>query len=230
MKNRYLLSLAVISSMVLVNYSFAQDEAASDVEEVITTGSRIARPETATSAPVTVVDAGDIKASGLTDLGEVLRRIAATQGSVPDLSTNNGGSGGVRYSLRGIGSARTLILLNGRRVVPMGNGAAASPDLSHIPTAMVERIEILKDGASAIYGSDAMAGVVNIITKQSAEGVALEYYLSESQDTNAANEQVDLVVGVDGNKGSTVFGMSVSDQTGAYMAEQPWSFYEVWGP
>jgi len=230
MKNRYLLSLAVISSMVLVNYSFAQDEAASDVEEVITTGSRIARPETATSAPVTVVDAGDIKASGLTDLGEVLRRIAATQGSVPDLSTNNGGSGGVNYSLRGIGSARTLILLNGRRVVPMGNGASATPDLSHIPTAMVERIEILKDGASAIYGSDAMAGVVNIITKQSAEGVALEYYLSESQDTNAANEQVDLVVGVDGNKGNAVFGMSVSDQTGAYMAEQPWSFYEVWGP
>jgi len=180
MKNRYLLSLAVISSMVLVNYSFAQDEAASDVEEVVTTGSRIARPETATSAPVTVVDAGDIKASGLTDLGEVLRRIAATQGSVPDLSTNNGGSGGVNYSLRGIGSARTLILLNGRRVVPMGNGASATPDLSHIPTAMVERIEILKDGASAIYGSDAMAGVVNIITKQSAEGVALEYYLSES--------------------------------------------------
>ena len=124
MKNRYLLSLAVISSMVLVNYSFAQDEAASDVEEVVTTGSRIARPETATSAPVTVVDAGDIKASGLTDLGEVLRRIAATQGSVPDLSTNNGGSGGVRYSLRGIGTSRTLILLNGRRVVPMGNGAA----------------------------------------------------------------------------------------------------------
>ena len=230
MKNRYLLSLAVISSMVLVNYSFAQDEAASDVEEVITTGSRIARPETATSAPVTVVDAGDIKASGLTDLGEVLRRIAATQGSVPDLSTNNGGSGGVRYSLRGIGTSRTLILLNGRRVVPMGNGAAASPDLSHIPTAMVERIEILKDGASAIYGSDAMAGVVNIITKDSAEGVELEYYMSESQDTNAANEQVDLVVGVNGNKGSTVFGMSVSDQTGAYMAEQPWSNFEVWAP
>ena len=92
----------------------------------------------------------------------------------------------------------------------MGNGAAASPDLSHIPTAMVERIEILKDGASAIYGSDAMAGVVNIITKDSAEGVELEYYMSESQDTNAANEQVDLVVGVNGNKGSTVFGMSVS--------------------
>ena len=186
MKIRYLLSLVAVSSMVLTNYSFAQEDSASDVEEVVTTGSRIARPETATSAPVTVVNAADIKASGLTDLGEVLRRISATQGSNATLSTNNGGSGGVKYSLRGIGTARTLVLLNGRRVVPMGNGAAAAPDLSHIPTAMVERIEILKDGASAIYGSDAMAGVVNIITKKSNDGVSLDYYNSNSQDTNAA--------------------------------------------
>ena len=229
MKIRYLLSLVAVSSLAFTNQSFAQD-ASSDVEEVVTTGSRIARPETATSAPVTVVDAAAIKASGLTDLGEVLRRISATQGSTATLSTNNGGSGGVQYSLRGIGTARTLILLNGRRVVPMGNGAAAAPDLSHIPTAMVERIEILKDGASAIYGSDAMAGVVNIITKKSNDGVTLEYYSSNSQDTNAAVEQVDLVVGVDGAKGSTVFGFSTTDQTAAFMAEQPWSNTEVWAP
>ena len=229
MKIRYLLSLVAVSSLAFTNQSFAQD-ASSDVEEVVTTGSRIARPETATSAPVTVVDAADIKASGLTDLGEVLRRISATQGSTATLSTNNGGSGGVKYSLRGIGTARTLVLLNGRRVVPSGNGAAAAPDLSHIPTAMVERIEILKDGASAIYGSDAMAGVVNIITKKSNDGVTLEYYSSNSQDTNAAVEQVDLVVGVDGTKGSTVFGFSTTDQTAAFMAEQPWANFEVWAP
>ena len=140
------------------------------------------------------------------------------------------GSGGVKYSLRGIGTARTLVLLNGRRVVPMGNGAAAAPDLSHIPTAMVERIEILKDGASAIYGSDAMAGVVNIITKKSAEGVTLNYYTSDSADTKAAVEQVDLVVGVNGDKGNTVFGFSTTEQTEAYMAEQPWANFEVWAP
>ena len=230
MKNRYLLSLAVMSSMFLTNIAFAQDEEASDVEVVVVTGSRIARPETATSAPVTVVTSDDIKASGLTDLGEVLRQISATQGSSPTLNTNNGGSGGVAYSLRGIGASRTLVLLNGRRVVPMGNGASAAPDLSHIPTAMVERIEVLKDGASAIYGSDAMAGVVNIITKSSADGVTLEYYNSQSQDTNAGVEQLDLVVGMDSEKGSTVFGLSTTDQTAAYMAEQPWAFYEIWAP
>ena len=104
MKIRYLLSLVAVSSLAFTNQSFAQD-ASSDVEEVVTTGSRIARPETATSAPVTVVDAAAIKASGLTDLGEVLRRISATQGSTATLSTNNGGSGGVKYSLRGIGTA-----------------------------------------------------------------------------------------------------------------------------
>ena len=227
-KNYLLFTLVVTFSAFSVDVA-SQDESA-DIEEVITTGSRIARPEVATSAPVTVVSADDIKKSGLTDLGEVLRQISATQGSLPTLNTNNGGSGGVRYSLRGIGSSRTLLLLNGRRVVPMGNGASASPDLSHIPTAMIERIEILKDGASAIYGSDAMAGVVNIITKKSHDGVTVDLFTSDSQDTNMGNQEFSVVVGTESDKGSTVFGFTSSENFGAFMSEQPWSNTEVWAP
>ena len=227
-KNYLLFTLVVTFSAFSVDVA-SQDESA-DIEEVITTGSRIARPEVATSAPVTVVSADDIKQSGLTDLGEVLRQISATQGSLPTLNTNNGGSGGVRYSLRGIGSSRTLLLLNGRRVVPMGNGASASPDLSHIPTAMIERIEILKDGASAIYGSDAMAGVVNIITKKSHDGVTVDLFTSDSQDTNMGNQEFSVVVGTESDKGSTVFGFTSSENFGAFMSEQPWSNTEVWAP
>ena len=227
-KNYLLLTLVVSFSAFNVEV-FSQDESA-DIEEVVTTGSRIARPEVATSAPVTVVSSDDIKNSGLTDLGEVLRQISATQGSLPTLNTNNGGSGGVRYSLRGIGSSRTLLLLNGRRVVPMGNGAAASPDLSHIPTAMIERIEVLKDGASAIYGSDAMAGVVNIITKKSHDGVTVDLFKSDSQDTNMGVEEFSVVVGTESNKGSTVIGFTSSENFGAFMSEQPWSNFEVWAP
>ena len=227
-KNFLLLTLVVSFSAFNVEV-FSQDESA-DIEEVVTTGSRIARPEVATSAPVTVVSSDDIRKSGLTDLGEVLRQISATQGSLPNLNTNNGGTGGVRYSLRGIGSSRTLLLLNGRRVVPMGNGASASPDLSHIPTAMIERIEVLKDGASAIYGSDAMAGVVNIITKQSAEGVTVDLFKSDSQQTNMGADEFSIVVGTESNKGSTVFGFTSSENFGAFMAEQPWSVTEVWAP
>ena len=227
-KNYLLFTLVVTFSAFSVDVA-SQDESA-EIEEVITTGSRIARPEVATSAPVTVVSADDIKQSGLTDLGEVLRQISATQGSLPTLNTNNGGSGGVRYSLRGIGSSRTLLLLNGRRVVPMGNGASASPDLSHIPTAMIERIEILKDGASAIYGSDAMAGVVNIITKKSHDGVTVDLFTSDSQDTNMGNQEFSVVVGTESDKGSTVFGFTSSENFGAFMSEQPWSNTEVWAP
>ena len=227
-KNYLLFTLVVTFSAFSVDVA-SQDESA-DIEEVITTGSRIARPEVATSAPVTVVSADDIKTSGLTDLGEILRQISATQGSVATLNTNNGGSGGVRYSLRGIGANRTLLLLNGRRVVPMGNGASASPDLSHIPTAMIERIEILKDGASAIYGSDAMAGVVNIITKKSHDGVTVDLFTSDSQDTNMGTQEFSVVVGTESDKGSTVFGFTSSENFGAFMSEQPWSFYEVWAP
>ena len=227
-KNYLLFTLVVTFSAFSVDVA-SQDESA-EIEEVITTGSRIARPEVATSAPVTVVSADDIKQSGLTDLGEVLRQISATQGSLPTLNTNNGGSGGVRYSLRGIGSSRTLLLLNGRRVVPMGNGASASPDLSHIPTAMIERIEVLKDGASAIYGSDAMAGVVNIITKKSHDGVTVDLFTSDSQDTNMGNQEFSVVVGTESDKGSTVFGFTSSENFGAFMSEQPWSNTEVWAP
>ena len=227
-KNYLLFTLVVTFSAFSVDVA-SQDESA-EIEEVITTGSRIARPEVATSAPVTVVSADDIKKSGLTDLGEVLRQISATQGSLPTLNTNNGGSGGVRYSLRGIGSSRTLLLLNGRRVVPMGNGASASPDLSHIPTAMIERIEVLKDGASAIYGSDAMAGVVNIITKKSHDGVTVDLFTSDSQDTNMGVQEFSVVVGTDSDKGSTVFGFTSSENFGAFMSEQPWSNTEVWAP
>ena len=227
-RNYLLLTLVATFSAFSVEV-VSQDESA-DIEEVITTGSRIARPEVATSAPVTVVSSDDIKNSGLTDLGEVLRQISATQGSLPTLNTNNGGSGGVRYSLRGIGSSRTLLLLNGRRVVPMGNGAAASPDLSHIPTAMIERIEVLKDGASAIYGSDAMAGVVNIITKKSHDGVTVDLFKSDSQDTNMGMEEFSVVVGTESNKGNTVIGFTSSENFGAFMSEQPWSNFEVWAP
>ena len=112
----------------------------------------------------------------------------------------------------------------------MGNGASASPDLSHIPTAMIERIEILKDGASAIYGSDAMAGVVNIITKKSHDGVTVDLFTSDSQDTNMGTQEFSVVVGTESDKGSTVFGFTSSENFGAFMSEQPWSFYEIWAP
>jgi outer membrane receptor protein involved in Fe transport len=128
--------------------AFGQEEA--DQEELTVTGSRISRPEISSNVPVTVLDRADIERTGLSNLGDILRSTPLVQGSVSNSNVSNGGDGTVKFSLRGIGPARTLILLNGRRIQPMGIGAASSPDLSAIPSAMVERVEVLKDGASAI--------------------------------------------------------------------------------
>ena len=129
---RYILitSLLFMSSTFSV-LTFGQEEA--DQEELTVTGSRISRPEISSNVPVTVLDRADIERTGLSNLGDILRSTPLVQGSVSNSNVSNGGDGTVKFSLRGIGPARTLILLNGRRIQPMGIGAASSPDLSAIP-------------------------------------------------------------------------------------------------
>ena len=151
-----------------------------DVEEVMVTGSRIRRKDLSTPAPVAVIDAQVINNSGLITIGEILQNLPSQSNAI-NVQFNNGGSGATRINLRGIGVARTLVLLNGRRVVPSGLGANASVDLNMIPIEIVERIEVLKDGASAVYGSDAIAGVVNVITKRDFSGVEGSAYYGTSQ-------------------------------------------------
>ena len=133
-------------------------------EEIVVTGTRIKRKDLTTPAPVTVINRDQISASGKVRIGDFLQALPE-QGNAINTQFNNGGDGSTRVSLRGLGSARTLVLLNGRRIVPGGTGADASVDLNSIPSNAIDRIEILKDGASAVYGSDAIAGVVNLITR-----------------------------------------------------------------
>jgi outer membrane receptor protein involved in Fe transport len=134
-------------------------------EEILITGSRIRRKDLLTPAPITVINREQVVASGKVTIGDFLQTLPE-QGNAINTQVNNGGSGATRVSLRGLGPARTLVLLNGRRFVPGGTGADSSVDLNSIPTAAIERIEVLKDGASAVYGSDAIGGVINIITRK----------------------------------------------------------------
>ena len=139
-------------------------------EELIVTGSRIRRKDLTTPAPVTVVTREQFESSGRMTIGDYLQTMPE-QGNAPNFQLNTGGinygaDGATRINLRSLGVQRTLVLVNGRRVVPGGLGASAAVDLNTIPTEAVDRIEVLKDGASAIYGSDAIAGVVNIITRR----------------------------------------------------------------
>src|SRR5712664_3108171 len=140
-------------------------------EEIVVTGSRVRRKDLTTPAPVTVLTRQQLQESGKVTIGEFLQMLPE-QGNSPNFQLNNGGAtysadGSTRINLRSLGVTRTLVLVNGRRMVPGGVGASAAVDLNSIPTAAVGHIEVLKDGASAIYGSDAIAGVVNIITRKS---------------------------------------------------------------
>src|SRR3954469_22362778 len=148
------------------------------LEKFVVTGSYIPTNETAFSAgisPVVRIDQKVIDESGLTMTSELLQRITVSNGGTVPISNNATGftPAASSISLRGLGSEATLVLINGRRVAtyPVGNsGTTAFVDLNSIPLASVESIEILKDGASAIYGADAVAGVVNIKMKRGMDG------------------------------------------------------------
>ncbi len=141
------------------------------------TGSNIKRVDSETAAPIETITRADIQASGLQTISDVVRQITANNnGQISSAFTNGFSASGSGVSLRGLGPNNTLVLVNGRRMANFGladDGHASYVDIQQIPFDAVERIEVLKDGASAIYGSDAVAGVVNIILRQQFTGVTV---------------------------------------------------------
>jgi iron complex outermembrane receptor protein len=165
-----------------------------DSGDIVVTGSRIKRsPELAKSAPVAVIDRKQLERSGATNAADVVSQLTAAagsgyQGAGSPLNQGGGAVGTVMVNLRGLGAGATLVLINGRRLVPTGGGGGTETfsDLSVIPLAAIERVEVLKGGGSAIYGADAVAGVVNIITRNSWDGLRLE---ADGQTTTRMDQQ-----------------------------------------
>ena len=165
-----MISLAATS---ITSIQVLADEGAEDVERIAVTGSRINRTDIESASPITVISSDFITKSGFTSVQEILSMQPAAAGMSLGATSNNGSGGSATVNLRGMGVQRTLVLLNGRRMVASGTGADSSVDLNTIPVSMIQTIEILKDGASAVYGSDAIAGVVNIITKKDFQGTEI---------------------------------------------------------
>ena len=151
---------------------------ASTLAAVRVTGSNIKRADTEASNPVQVIGRQQLEQTGKATVADVLRSISANTGNASNETTNNGwASGSAGIGLRGLSQKNTLVLLNGRRLAnygfPAGGLSDTFVDLNALPLVAVDRIEVLKDGASAVYGSDAVAGVVNIITRQNFEGAEI---------------------------------------------------------
>lgn len=177
-------------------------------DRITVTGSRIQGADIEAANPVASFDREDITRVSAVNLGELIQRLATENtGSPLTTQTNNGGTGSVTVDLRGFG--RTLVLINGRRIVDGG-------DFQTIPTAMVERIDILKNGASAIYGVDAVAGVVNVITRTNFEGA--EFYADYRRPQNfsggADQRTIGGIFGIDNDRGYANVGFERSKQDG----------------
>ena len=171
----------------------APPEAKQQVEKITVTGSRIKRADFEGVAPVTVISSDDIAQSGLSSITEVLQSSVANNGGSLNGESDGFTDSASSINLRGMGANRTLVLINGRRQAAFPSAAGGTSnfvDVSDIPTAAVERIEILTGGASAIYGSDAVGGVVNIILKKEFDGTKVE--AKYSSPTQGGGEQLDL--------------------------------------
>ena len=210
-------ALAVGATTVVgMGSALAQDTApapaATTLDRVQVTGSRIKRTEIETSQPIFSLNREEIQAQGLTSVGDVIQNLTAN-GSTLNSTYNNGGNGETRVSLRNLGSARTLVLVNGRRWVG-GTGLGGAVDLNTIPSAAVERIEVLKAGASSIYGSDAIAGVVNVILRTDFQGAEANAFIGQFDKGDGVKTSYDMTIGVTDERFSAMFGAG-------YVKEEP---------
>ncbi|MGO3128450.1 MAG: TonB-dependent receptor [Luteimonas sp.] len=198
------LSLAIpagLCALVLPIAAWAQTDPGEPrtLDRITVTGSNIPRTDTETASPVQVIAREQIDRSGKTTVGEYLQSLSVDgAGSVPKSFGNGFAGGGAAISLRGLGAGSTLVLLNGRRMAPFGladDGQKVFTDLSTIPLDAVERIEVLKDGASSIYGSDAIAGVVNVILRSDFTGAIATVSYGWSHDGGGDQPKASLTAG-----------------------------------
>ncbi len=187
-------------------------EAEAELEQIVVTGSRIRRVDAETASPVFTLDRSTIAETGVNTVGDLLSQIPQISGAATNPQVNNGGgTGAAEVELRGLGSQRTLVLLNGRRLGNISN-ATSAPDVNVIPTALIERVEVLKEGAGAVYGSDAIGGVVNFITRTDFDGVELNYDYGVADAGDGASNTVSMAWGASGEKGSISLAASYQKQ------------------
>ncbi len=196
----------------------AKSEKSVKLERVEVTGSRIRRVDSESAAPVFTVSRQAIENSGAATLGELLQEMPSIAGAATNPQVNNGGGAGdSTISLRGLGTARTLLLLNGRRLI--------TQDVNAIPVNIIERVEVLKDGASAIYGSDAIGGVVNFITRKKFDGGDVSYTYGISKRDDSDRNNASLTFGSTGEQGDLQVGINYNSQLKISAADRDFSAF-----
>jgi iron complex outermembrane receptor protein len=216
---------AGMAGVISISPAYAQDEAdeLAIQNKITVTGSRIKRADIEGPQPITILTREEIDASGELSVAELLRaQTFNTFGSFKQRSGDSRGSVNT-VSMRGLGPWYTLVLVNGRRVASAPSFSSSVQNLSMIPLAAVERIEVLRDGASAIYGTDAMAGVINVILRRDYTGMNLAYDIGRPEQSGGDEDSYSLTGGVSGAKGNVTFGMEVQQKEIVFNRDQEYT-------
>lgn len=195
-------------------------EGATELDAIQVTGTRIVAPGVVSSSPVYSIEAEEITRQQQPEIERVLRLLPITAPS-DGQNANNGSAGAATINLRGLGPQRNLLMINGKRLTPYNIFGLV--DTSMIPTALIERIDLITGGASAVYGSDAMSGAINFIMKRDFEGVELTYNHSLTGEDDGKNKSSSLVLGgnIDNGRGNVVLGINWTDRVGVQLGQRP---------
>lgn len=216
---------ATAGSGVAFAQQSGEGQRSQELDRLTITGSRIRSVDTETSQPVLVLTREAIEQQGLTSVAEVLQNISAA-GAAINRTFNNGGDGSAGVSLRNLGAARTLVLVDGRRWVTTLGGSA---DLNTVPASIIERVEVLKDGASAIYGSDAIAGAINIITRENYDGAEVRGHYGQFNQGDGERSSVDATIGTSSERGNVVLNVSRVEESAVMAGDRLISRDPVFG-
>ncbi|SDG25689.1 MULTISPECIES: TonB-dependent receptor [unclassified Duganella] len=220
------LALSVGAAAGLIGQAAAQDSAPAPLARVEITGSAIKRIESETALPVQVITREEIDKVGVTTAAEILQRLSANVGGLTDAGSISDGKdqrGFNSANLRGIGTSSTLVLLNGRRMANFASpGDDTGVDLNNIPAAAIARVEVLLDGASALYGTDAIGGVINFITRKDFQGLELNVYGLKTEEGGAGKRTASISAGTGdlAKDGYNVFIVADVQRTGALSTSQ----------
>jgi iron complex outermembrane receptor protein len=229
-RSRLLASSVLCGALALGAASAAHAQAAdsSTVGEIVVTGTRIKGLTNQTSpSPISVATAASIALTKANSIEEVLQHLTGADftGGISNAS-NNGGAGVSAVGLRQLGPNRTLVLLDGERLIPqlIGAGSTSSVvDLNSIPLSMVERVEVLRDGASSVYGADAIGGVINIITKKNAEGMTFDASYGESGHGDGQVYSVGSTVALNSDRGNVMVGIDWDHRDAIAASDRKWA-------
>ncbi|MFN7952727.1 MAG: TonB-dependent receptor [bacterium] len=201
--------------------------AAEESEEVTVTGTRIGRDNLEEYAPIAVVNSSQIEASGVSSVHELLTQLPAVTLQGISRNDNNGGQGLAFVDLRNLGVDRTLVLVNGKRFVTSNSDVSEAVDLNNIPVAMIDRIEVSLDSGSAVYGSDAVGGVINIILKDNFDGFQFDAMGGVTDKGDGDTIQLSGIWGANTDRGNITIATSWVQNGEVKQKDRNWSRYPV---